>query len=120
MRVFAAVYAVVALVLAATASHTYEPLPWLGVCAAAALLAGAAAMQRPMVMSSAAHAGLTATWAGTLAARMVARNSMSGTDLSTMWALLGMCGGMAVLISLGLKNQQPKPVPVKVKPSSRP
>lgn len=117
MRVFAALYAVAALVLAVARTHSYEPAPWLAVCAAAALLAGAAAMQRPMVMLSAAHAGLTATWAGTLAARMVARNSMSGTDLSTMWALLGMCGGMAVLISLGLKQQQPKPVPVKVKPS---
>ena len=118
MRFFAALYAAAAVVLAFTRAPSVEPISWLGVCGAAAALALSFALKRPLVMLSAAHAGLSATWAGTLAARMVTRNFMSGTDLSTMWALLGMCAGLAVLVSLGLK-QKPQPVPVKIKPSRR-
>src|SRR4051812_40811374 len=69
MRIFAALYAAAALLAAVGRSDARDPMLWAAVCVTAGALGLASACGRPQVMLSGAHAGLTATWAGTLAAR---------------------------------------------------
>lgn len=116
MRLFAALYGNAALLLILLRGGSWDPIPWAAVCISAALLAGAAVARKHLVMLCAAHAGLTATWAGTLAAGIAKKGYASTMDASTLGMLLGLCAGMAVLIAAGLNAQ---PAPVKVK-SSRP
>ena len=102
MRLFAALYAAAALLAGFARGDQYDAVPWVLVCVTATGLALAAVARRPLVMLSAGHAGLTATWAGTLAARYFhsAHDAMPTAPALTM--LVMMCAGMAVLITLGL------------------
>ena len=118
MRLYATVYAAVALSMILLRNTSWDPVPWAAVCIAAAVLAAAAVAGKPLVMPAAAHAGLTATWAGTLAAGVVRKGYATSLDAQTLAMLLGLCAGMAGLIAFGLKPQ-PQPVPERVK-SSRP
>jgi len=71
-------------------------------------------------MLSAAHAGLTATWAGTIASRMFkGAHGMTSIDSTVFFMLMGLCAGMVVFISFGLKAQAGQPVPVRVRSSRR-
>src|SRR5688572_6224114 len=113
MRFFAALYAVGALLAGITRTSARDPLPWILVCGVAAALGLAAATYRPLLMPSAAHAGLTATWAGTLAARQFHAGGFAPSP-STLAMLLMLCGGMAVLVTAGLKSAQPAKTRVEV------
>ena len=112
MRFFAVIYAAAAL--AAAFVRPGHSLAWSAVCFSAAALALASALGRPLVMPAAAHAGLTATWAGTLASTVFRNAHASAFDPVAVGVLIGLCGGMAVLIGSGLKPK-PQPVPVPVR-----
>ncbi len=118
MRAFATVYAAAALL--AGIMRPDQPLPWLVMCGAAALLAFASATGRHTVMLCAAHAGLTATWAGTIASRLFkGANLMTSIDSTVFLMLMGLCAGMVVFISAGLRAQAQQPVPVPVRSRRR-
>lgn len=104
MRIFAALYAVTALLLGLVRHDHHAPTPWLAVCVAATALGLAAAAKKPLVLLCAAHAGLTATWAGTLAARHFRPSDYAPPSPAMLAMLMMMCAGMAVLIANGLKS----------------
>jgi hypothetical protein len=112
MRAFAVLFGSAALLAGVLrASHT----SWLVMCLAAFVLALASYARRPLVMLAAAHAGLTATWAGTIASRMFKGTWVMAADPASVAMLLGLCAGMVVLIGGGLKAQQQQPAPVPVR-----
>ena len=88
------VYGVAAAVAAFARHDASDAVPWAAVCLSATALAGAAAARRPMVLLPAAHAGLCAAWAGTVAARL-----SPGAHLAL---LLGLGAGMGALVVHGL------------------
>jgi len=75
-------------------------VPWSIVCLSAMLLGFVAVAWRPLTLLCAAHAGLTVTWAGTLAPGASADVSV----LASVVSLLVLCAGMTVLLGLGLKS----------------
>jgi hypothetical protein len=106
VRAFAALYALFAVAAAAFPQHS-DTLPWSAVCVAAAGLALVATLRKPLVLLNAAHAGLTATWAGTLAARQFRHVDHGLSQAPTLAVLLVMCAGMAVLIAANLRSAPP-------------
>ncbi|MBK7858439.1 MAG: hypothetical protein IPJ65_07410 [Archangiaceae bacterium] len=105
MRAFAALFALGSVFAAFQNLHPHAALAWLAVCISGTALALATVVKRPLVLLGATHAGLTATWAGTLAARLV-RPTWEVPNLSQLALLMAMCGGMAVLVTAGLRSAQ--------------
>jgi hypothetical protein len=105
MRFFAALYFLAVCVASQLLIDQEQLLPRV-VCIAAAMLAGFTVVDRPLVLGCAAHAGLTATWAGTLAARHFHPSGDGASNPATLGLLLMMCAGMAVLVIGGLKSAQ--------------
>jgi hypothetical protein len=112
VRIFAALYSVFALAAVFLGkSHHDLKWVWFGVCLSAAAIALVAAVRKhPMLLLAGAHAGLTATWAGTLAAReykgRIASDLVSASDYGSVSALVMLCAGMAIIIATGLKSAQ--------------
>src|SRR6185436_5627343 len=94
VRFFAALYSVFALgAVFLGKSHHELQWVWIGVCVSAALIASVAAVRnQPLLLLAGAHAGLTATWAGTLAAREYKGHF---GDYASVSALVMLCAGMA-------------------------
>jgi hypothetical protein len=103
LRLFALAYSMAAGVLAFLKQLDVmsSAFPWIAVCLSAMTLAIVAIVWKPLTLLCAAHAGLTATWAGTLAPSV--RFSDRPDALVTVVSLLGLCAGMAVLIAFGLR-----------------
>ena len=103
-RIYSLLYVLGAAVVGAIRFASDDPLPWLIVCASAVGLGMWSALRRPATLLCAAHAGLTATWAGTLAPKTFFTQPRY-VQPQTFFELLALCAGMTVLIGLGLKAQ---------------
>jgi hypothetical protein len=106
-RLFALAYSVAAGVIAFVNPMGDLPfVPWSAVCLSAVALGCVAAAYRPLTLLCAAHAGLTATWAGTLAPELTRRHHVTIEGLAgpPVFSLLALCVGMTVMIAFGLKS----------------
>jgi hypothetical protein len=106
-RVFALLYSVGAGVLAfLLLGSAAATVPWLSVCLSAMMLGFVAVAWRPVTLLCAAHAGLTVTWAGTLAPSALADSAV----MTSVVSLLVLGVGMTVMIGFGLKFARPAAV----------
>lgn len=104
-RLFALAYTLLAgliAILRFTSAEASLPLvPWSAVSLSAVILGVIAVAWRPLTLVCAAHAGLTVTWAGSLAPGIVGQ---SHDVMIPVVSLLVLAAGMTGLIAFGLKS----------------
>jgi hypothetical protein len=104
-RLFALGYTLLAGLIAitrfASGEATLPLVPWSLVSLSAIALGVVAVAWRPLTLLCAAHAGLTVTWAGTLAPGIAAQSQ--GVAIHVV-SLLVLAAGMTGMIAFGLKS----------------